>query len=224
VPPGRSTRRQASKVAWSPSASIATSTPRPSVMRRISSTGSPFEKSTVSRAHPLRHGEALGHAVDRDDRRGAHQPRARRGAEPDRPLGEDRHHVADPDAAGFRAAEPGRHDVGAHQHLLVARASGTGARFATASGTRTYSAWEPSMVLPNFQPPSGFQPCFVPGPSWEQRPQKQALLVPLGVIAPAITRWPSEIALDGGAELLDHPDRLVADGETLLTGYSPFRM
>jgi hypothetical protein len=31
--------------------------------------------------------------------------------------------------------------------------SGMGARLAIASGTRTYSAWQPSMVLPNFHPP-----------------------------------------------------------------------
>ena len=69
--------------------------------------------------------------------------------------------------------------------------SGTAARLAIASGTRTYSAWQPSMVLPNFQPPIGFQPCAVPGPSWEQNPHRQALEWPLGVMAPATTRWPS---------------------------------
>lgn len=69
------------------------------------------------------------------------------------------------------------------------KASSIGARFAIASGARRYSAWAPSMVLPNFQPPIGFQPCFVPAPSWD--PQPQALDQPEGVIAPAITRWPS---------------------------------
>ena len=45
VPPGLSTRRQLSKVSWVPSASIATSTPRPSVSRMISATGSALRKS-----------------------------------------------------------------------------------------------------------------------------------------------------------------------------------
>ena len=69
--------------------------------------------------------------------------------------------------------------------------SGTGARLAIASGTSTYSAWQPSIVLPNFQPPIGFQPCAVPAPSWAWQPQSEALLYPEGVMAPAITRWPS---------------------------------
>jgi hypothetical protein len=29
------------------------------------------------------------------------------------------------------------------------------------------------MVLPNFQPPIGFQPCAVPTPSWEWQPTKR---------------------------------------------------
>jgi IS5 family transposase len=39
---------------------------------------------------------------------------------------------------------------------------GTGIRFAMASGISTYSAWQPSMVLPNFQPPIGYSraPCW----------------------------------------------------------------
>jgi hypothetical protein len=60
-----------------------------------------------------------------------------------------------------------------------------------ASGTRTYSAWQPSMVLPNFQPPAALKPCLVLAPSWLRQPQRQALLWPLGVMAPAMTRWPS---------------------------------
>jgi len=35
---------------------------------------------------------------------------------------------------------------------------GTGERFTMASGTRTNSAWQPSMVLPNFQPPIALKP------------------------------------------------------------------
>ena len=43
--------------------------------------------------------------------------------------------------------------------------SGIGARLAIASGTSTYSAWQPSIVLPNRQPPIALKPCFVPAPS-----------------------------------------------------------
>ena len=41
--------------------------------------------------------------------------------------------------------------------------SGIGARLAMASGTSTYSAWQPSIVLPNCQPPIAFQPCVGAG-------------------------------------------------------------
>jgi hypothetical protein len=36
--------------------------------------------------------------------------------------------------------------------------AGTGERLAMASGTSTNSAWQPSMVLPNFQPPIVLKP------------------------------------------------------------------
>ena len=38
------------------------------------------------------------------------------------------------------------------------KAAGTGERLAMASGTSTNSAWQPSMVLPNFQPPIALKP------------------------------------------------------------------
>lgn len=87
---------------------------------------------------------------------------------------EHRHHVADANLANLGTAEAGGHDVGAHQHLFVAQGIRTGARLAIASQTRIYSAFAPLMVLLNFQPPSGLQPCFVPAPSGEQRPDRQA--------------------------------------------------
>ena len=56
------------------------------------------------------------------------------------------------------------------------RPSGTGARLAIASGTSTYSAWQPSIVLPNFQPPIAFQPCARAGAVLARQPHRQALL------------------------------------------------
>ena len=58
------------------------------------------------------------------------------------------------------------------------RAIVTGARFAIASGTSTYSAWQPSIVLPNRQPPSACQPCSEPAPSCECLPHRHALASP----------------------------------------------
>ena len=52
------------------------------------------------------------------------------------------------------------------------RRSGIGARLAIASGTSTYSAWQPSIVLPKRQPPIALKPCGVPAPSCEWQPHK----------------------------------------------------
>jgi hypothetical protein len=52
--------------------------------------------------------------------------RARGGAEADRALGEHDNAVADLDATAFRPGNARAHDVGAHQHLLVAEPVGHG--------------------------------------------------------------------------------------------------
>ena len=71
--------------------------------RMISSTGSTLrEIDDVVGAERARDREALGDRVDADDRGGAHQLGARRGAQADRPLREHRDGVADPDACRFR--------------------------------------------------------------------------------------------------------------------------
>ena len=104
------------------------------------------------------------------------------------------------------------------------RSSGTGARFVMASGTRRYSAWEPSMVLPKRQPPMGLKPYFVSGPSCERQPQRQAALCPDGVIAPATTRWPSWnpwTALPSRSMIPTGSWPIV---RPRATGYSPLRM
>jgi hypothetical protein len=101
---------------------MATSTPRPFVMRRISSTGSTFRKSTMWSAPSSRDCQPLRHCVYTDDRCRSGEPRTGRCAEPDRSLREDRHHVSDPHLAALGTAEAGGHDVGAHQDLLVGEA------------------------------------------------------------------------------------------------------
>jgi hypothetical protein len=61
--------------------------------------------------------------IDADDRGGAHQPGACRGAQADRPQREDCHGVADAHTTAFGTGEAGRHDIGTHQHLLVTQAT-----------------------------------------------------------------------------------------------------
>ena len=193
MPPGRSTRSAASKVCCVPSASIATSTPRPSVSRMIASTGSSFEKSTTWSA-PSRRAIASrsGTPVDGDDRRRAHQLRAGGGAEADRSLGEDRDAVADADAAALGAAEAGRHDVRAHQHLLVGQL-----RPAPAPGW----PWRPA---PARTPPGSRRSCCRSASRRSASSHARCRRRPArrsrrgrrccgrdGVMAPAMTRWPS---------------------------------
>jgi hypothetical protein len=87
---------------------------------------------------------------------------------------------------GHSAARYCRHLYLDKRGLGLLRAAG----LTMASGTRTNSAWQPSIVFPNFHPPIALKPCFSPGPSWLRQPHKRALLS-LGVIAPAMTRCPS---------------------------------
>ena len=150
------------------------------------------EVDHVIGAHAARHLHALRHALDRDDRGRAHQPRARRGAQPDRPLREHRHRVADADAAALRAGEAGRHDVGAHQHLLVGETvrhrrkvrHGVGHEhvlgLAAVDGVAEAPAAQrlPAVLRCRRRPANG---------SRTGRPR----CARSGVIAPAMTRWPS---------------------------------
>ena len=70
-------------------------------------------------AHPAGHRQPDRVAVHADDLGRAHQLGAGRRAQADRALGEDDDRVADAHAAGLRAREPGRGDVGQQDDLLV---------------------------------------------------------------------------------------------------------
>ena len=77
-------------------------------------------------AHLPRDLQAVGQAVDTDYQTGARKLRTNGRAQAYRALREHRHRVTDAHAGGLCAAETGGHDVGAHQHLLVAQAVGHG--------------------------------------------------------------------------------------------------
>ena len=92
-----------------------------------------------------RHGEALGHAVDRDHLLGAEQHGAADRHLPDRAAAPDRDRVGRLDVALHRGLPAGREDVAEEQHLLVGEAvCGTLMWVLSAKGTRTYSAWPPA--------------------------------------------------------------------------------
>ena len=70
-----------------------------------------------------------------------------------------------------------------------------------------------------------FQPCVVPAPSCEHTPHRQALLQPLGVMAPAMTRCPSLIAFARPSRASrSHPPVRDRSSGPWRPGYSPLRM
>ncbi|MNY12793.1 hypothetical protein D3C86_1458910 [compost metagenome] len=73
----------------------------------------------MSRAQPTRDAHPLGHGIHANDCRRAFEPRTRDRAESDGPQGKHRNGIADFHLASFGPRKPGRHDVRAHQNLLV---------------------------------------------------------------------------------------------------------
>ena len=76
------------------------------------------------RAEGLRHGQALGHAVDREHVRGADRARGLNGAQPDRAETQHRGDVAGAQAALHDRVEAGSHHVAGEQRDVVAHALG----------------------------------------------------------------------------------------------------
>ena len=66
-----------------------------------------------------RHRKSLRHRIHANDRGGPHQSRTGRGTEANGPKGKDRDGVTKSDRATLRARKARRHDVRAHQDLLV---------------------------------------------------------------------------------------------------------
>ena len=120
MPPGRVTSRHHSNVSCFPNASMATSTPRPSVSRMIAATGSSSMKFTTSvGSHPGGQLEAVLDRVDPDDQAGATKPRAGRRAQADRALGEHGDALAELDVATLGRRDARRRDVREQDALLV---------------------------------------------------------------------------------------------------------
>ena len=105
------------------------------------------------RAHVPAQRGASRHALDTDDRGGAHQARTGGGAKANRPLREDRHRVADPDPPDSAPEKPVDRCQGTS--APVRRSDPPGRReIGHCVGTSRYSACAPSIVLPKRQPPS----------------------------------------------------------------------
>ncbi len=123
--------------------------------RTIASASSPSGVDDDVGAELLGRLEAAVGEVDGDDVAGAEEAGAHDGGEPDRPGADD-----GDDVAGLHGAVEdadlvaGGEDVGQHEDLLRrSRRPAPGRSSVSAKGTRTYSAWVPSMVLPRIQPP-----------------------------------------------------------------------
>lgn len=162
------------------------------------------------------HLEALVDAVHGDDQPRATQPGAGGGTQADGALGEHRHAVADPDVGGLRPGEAGGHDVRAHQHLVIGEA--VGHRREVGLGIRHPQVLGLGAVDGVAEAPATHG------------------LVAVGVVAAVLGaaavlagiggearadgagNYPLAlpVALDVGAELLDHPHRLMAHDQPLL--------
>ena len=118
--------------------------------------------------------------------------------------------------AALRAGEAGRHDVGAHQHLLVgqavrAPAPGWPSRRAparTRPGSRRWCCRTSSRR-------SALKPCCVPAPSCECAAAQARVAVAARRDRAGDHALALAVALHGRAELLDDADRLVTDGQAL---------
>ena len=92
------------------------------------------------------------------------------------------------------------------------RFAGTGERLTIASGTRTNSAWQPSIVLPNRQPPAWLEAMRL-----RRRPANAAAQTGVAVSArrdgAGDDPLPFAIADDLRAQLLDDADGLMADDQ-----------
>ena len=119
-PPGRISCVASSKVAGTPTASMATSAPSPSVSARTAANAifAAVVDGDVG-AERLRRLEADVGLVDRDDVARAVEPRSHDRGETDGPAADDRDDVARLDVAVEHAdLVAGRQDVGEHQQLL----------------------------------------------------------------------------------------------------------
>ena len=83
-----------------------------------------LEVDCLVRAQPPGDGKAFGNGIHNDNQRCPLQFRAGRRSKPDRFLREDCVAVANLYVAALCAAETCRHDVGAHEHLLVGQTDG----------------------------------------------------------------------------------------------------
>ncbi|MNT08719.1 hypothetical protein D3C72_1434690 [compost metagenome] len=153
MPPGLSTRSDCSKVACVPSASIEASTPRPPVSFMTSSTTSQLRKFRTTSAPILRAISSRWSLPSMAMMVVA--PHSRAPAVAHSPIGPcaNTATVSPMRILAFSAPlKPVDMMSGHISTCSSVRPSGIGARLAWASGTSTYSAWVPSIMLPKRQP------------------------------------------------------------------------
>ena len=207
-----------SKVACRPSASIATSAPRPSVRRLISATRSCARIERDVRAEPARHGEAwrspstpmISDAPRSFAPTVAHSPIG--------PCANTATAVADTDVAGFGSAQPGRGDVRQQQDLLVRRVH-----------------LESGEIRPRVRNQQVFCPGTVDGVAEPPAAQRATALRMHAVQAiEALTTGRNRtdnhplphgvLVVETLAQLLDDADRLVPEDQARPDRYSPLTM
>ena len=117
---------------------------------------------------------AVGDRLDPDDGRRPHQLGARHRTQADRTEREDRHRIADPHASALRTGKAGRHDVRAHQDLLVGEAVRDRAEIGHSVVDQHIFSLAAIDGIPEFPAAMALKPCRSSGPSCDPQPQRHA--------------------------------------------------
>ena len=155
---GRMSSAQSSNVSGTPTASMATSAPSPSVIHdrcnRVD--GAVVDRHVRAEVPSLL--EPRVRDVEDDDPPGSEQLRGHHRSEADRAGSDDRDGVTRLDSAGEHAdLVRGREDVGKEDHVLVGQPFRDLVDGCVRKGNRASSAWRPSMRWPKIQPPPPVQ-------------------------------------------------------------------
>ena len=126
-----------------------------------------------------------------------------------------RHGVADADAAALRAGEARRHDVGAHQHLLVGEPVRHGSEVRHGIGNQHVLGLASVDGVAEAPAAQRLPAMLGAGPVLGVAAAQASLAVPARRDRPSDDPLALAVALHGRAELLDDADRLVADGQAL---------
>ena len=151
------------------------------------------------------------HPVDSDNRCRAAELRARGRAKPDRPLSENGDSVADFDATSLGSTKSSRHDVRAHQYLLVGQRTGHRREIDNGVGHTDKFGLAAVNRVPEFPPAYRFEAMLLGRPILAQATAQARTAVAARRDRAGDDLLSLAKARDGGSELLDDANRLMTD-------------